>query len=242
MAVPPADAWGRSPHRVQPHREEQPLLREAQGGDRARLPHLGGQLEHGIGRTGNLVTRRTRVGSILDLDRVLVAGPELLSACPARPTPVAQNDQSSGGDLLGQALAAMVLDAGHIRRPVTPNNGTASYELSVVGSCMWSTDTAVILDNYAAHKRSKMRALADPAQALNLPLHHHLMLMAQHRGDLVRHAHQAPAQTRRLPLRRRPAESDQHFVAGTIVTPNRSSGKPMPVSISASAARSTRSE
>jgi hypothetical protein len=24
---------------------------------------------------------------------------------------------------------------------------------------MWNTDTAVILDNYAAHKRSKMRAL-----------------------------------------------------------------------------------
>jgi len=61
----------------------------------------------------------------------------------------------------------------------------------------------VILDNYAAHKHPRPR-LARPARALRLPLHANLMLLAQCGRGLLRQAVQAPLETRRLPLRRRP--------------------------------------
>ena len=46
--------------------------------------------------------------------------------------------------------------------------------------------------------------LARPPSALDLPLHPDLVLLAQRRRGLLRQAHQAPTEARRLPLRRRP--------------------------------------
>ncbi len=45
--------------------------------------------------------------------------------------------------------------------------------------------------------------LARPPSALHLPLHADLVLLAQRRRRLLRQAHQAPAEARRLPLHRR---------------------------------------
>jgi transposase len=57
-------------------------------------------------------------------------------------------------------------------------------------------------------------ALADPAPALDLPLHPHLVLLAERGRDPVRQARQAPAQTRRVPLGGRPATSHQRLRRG----------------------------
>src|SRR6476620_11579064 len=51
--------------------------------------------------------------------------------------------------------------------------------------------------------------LARPARALRLPLHANLMLLAQCGRGLLRQAVQAPLETRRLPLRRRPPARHQ---------------------------------
>ena len=59
-----------------------------------------------------------------------------------------------------------------------------------------------ILDNYAAHKKDKVR-MARPPSALDLPLHADLVLLAQCRRGLLRQADPASAQARRLPFRRR---------------------------------------
>jgi transposase len=67
----------------------------------------------------------------------------------------------------------------------------------------------VILDNYAAHKKDKVRALARAPSALDLPLHADLLLLAQCRRGILRQTHPAQAQARRLPLRRRSPGSHQ---------------------------------
>ena len=62
----------------------------------------------------------------------------------------------------------------------------------------------VILDNYAAHKHAKVRALARPPRALHLPLRADLLLLAQCRRGLLREALEAAPETRRVPLHCRP--------------------------------------
>src|SRR6187401_2226895 len=51
--------------------------------------------------------------------------------------------------------------------------------------------------------------MADPASPLDLPLHTHLGVVAQCRGGLLRQAHQAAIEARRLPIGRRPASRNQ---------------------------------
>ena len=60
-----------------------------------------------------------------------------------------------------------------------------------------------ILDNYATHKHPKVRAWLARHPRLDLPLHPDLGLLAQRRRGLLRQAHQAAAQARRLPIDRR---------------------------------------
>ena len=52
----------------------------------------------------------------------------------------------------------------------------------------------VMLDNYAAHKQPKVREMARPPSALDLPLHADLVLLAQRGRGLLRQADQTPAQ------------------------------------------------
>ena len=67
----------------------------------------------------------------------------------------------------------------------------------------------VILDNYAAHKHPKVLPMARAASALDFPLHADLLLVAQRRRRLLRHAHQAQTEARRIPIGRRPAGRHQ---------------------------------
>ena len=66
-----------------------------------------------------------------------------------------------------------------------------------------------ILDNYAAHKHAKVRALARAPSALDLPLHADIEFLAERRRGLLRQAHPPTPEARRLSLRRRPAGRDQ---------------------------------
>jgi hypothetical protein len=61
-----------------------------------------------------------------------------------------------------------------------------------------------IADNYATHKRRKVRRwLARPSTA-GVPFCPHLPLMAQYSGRLFRHADEAPTKAHRLPLSAEP--------------------------------------
>src|SRR3954451_18261381 len=51
--------------------------------------------------------------------------------------------------------------------------------------------------------------MARPARALHLPLHADIMFMAERRGRLLRKAHKAAPEARRLRLGRRPASRHQ---------------------------------
>jgi hypothetical protein len=66
-----------------------------------------------------------------------------------------------------------------------------------------------ILDNYAAHKHPAVRQWLARHPRWTLPLHADFGLLAQRRRGLLRHPDQAPSQTRRLPVRRRPPSGDQ---------------------------------
>ena len=85
----------------------------------------------------------------------------------------------------------------------------------------------VIVDNYATHKHPKVERLARPPSALRLPLHPDLLLLAQCRRGLLRQAHHAPPQTRRLPLRRRtPGRHQPLHRPRPTMNPSPSSGPP----------------
>jgi transposase len=66
-----------------------------------------------------------------------------------------------------------------------------------------------ILDIYAAHKHPAVRQWLARHPRWTLPLHADFGLLAQRRRGLLRHPDQAPSQTRRLPVRRRPPSGDQ---------------------------------
>jgi transposase len=107
---------------------------------------------------------------------------------------------------------------------------------------MWSTDTAVILDNYAAHKRAKMRRwlTRHPRWTFHFTTTSCSWLNAVETlfAMLTKRRLKRGVFPSVVALRKAINTSSRR----TIVTPNRSSGKPIPVSISASAARRTRSE
>ena len=66
----------------------------------------------------------------------------------------------------------------------------------------------VVLDNYAVHKRPKVRAWLRPPPSLDLPLHADFVLLAQRGRGFFRQAFQAAAETC-LSLRRRSAGRHQ---------------------------------
>ena len=58
-----------------------------------------------------------------------------------------------------------------------------------------------IVDNYATHKHPTVRRMARPASALDFPFHPNIGILAQCRRGLLRQAHTAPPQARRVPFR-----------------------------------------
>jgi transposase len=75
----------------------------------------------------------------------------------------------------------------------------------------------VILDNYAAHKHAKVRQwlarhprwTPDRCPGQALPLHAHILLVAERGGGLLRQAHPPALEARRIPLHRRPSGCHQ---------------------------------
>ena len=67
----------------------------------------------------------------------------------------------------------------------------------------------VILDNSCTHKTFQSAGLAGTASALDVPLHPDIVILAERGGGVLRETDAAQAQTRRIPLGRRPAGRDQ---------------------------------
>ena len=72
----------------------------------------------------------------------------------------------------------------------------------------------VILDNYGTPQAPQGPRLARPPSAVRVPLHADLVLVAERGRDLLRQAHPAAAQARRVPLDRRLAGCDQPLHRG----------------------------